>query len=84
MGEIDLVAEKDGILVFAEVKYRRGGSYGHPYEAVDHEKKRRLIHTAIEYLYLKGISQETPLRFDVIGFEGETLYHCENAFLVGE
>lgn len=49
-GEIDLIAEKDGILCFIEVKTRQSLRYGLPAEAVTQEKQRRMRKSARVYL----------------------------------
>ncbi len=49
--EVDIIAEKDGILHFMEVKTRRTKKYGHPEEAVSNKKIQNLINAAEEYLY---------------------------------
>lgn len=54
IGEIDLIAEKDGELTFIEVKTRRTMKFGIPAEAVTREKQRR-IRAAAEW-YLKNCS----------------------------
>jgi len=41
-GEIDIVAAIDGLLCVVEVKTRRSAAFGHPFEAVDARKRRRL------------------------------------------
>src|SRR5690606_2608835 len=41
-GELDIVAERGGMLCFIEVKTRRGLGFGHPFEAIDERKRRRL------------------------------------------
>ena len=41
-GEIDLIAWEKGIYVFLEVKYRKGNGCGHPAEAVDEKKQKRI------------------------------------------
>lgn len=48
-GELDLVALDGGDLVAVEVKTRRGVGYGHPFEAIDGKKVRRLHRLLIEY-----------------------------------
>ncbi|MGB4844202.1 MAG: YraN family protein [Ferruginibacter sp.] len=49
--EVDIIAERDGILHFFEVKTRRTRKYGHPEEAVSNKKIQNLINAAEEYLY---------------------------------
>ena len=49
--EVDIIAEKDGILHFVEVKTRRTKKFGHPEDNVDKKKIQNLINAAEEYLY---------------------------------
>ncbi|HEV3496670.1 MAG TPA: YraN family protein, partial [Actinomycetes bacterium] len=49
-GEIDVVAEAPGLLVFCEVKTRRGDGYGSPAAAVTAAKQARLRGLAAAYL----------------------------------
>ena len=39
-GEIDLIAMRDGVISFVEVKTRQNYNYGRPCEAIDENKKR--------------------------------------------
>jgi putative endonuclease len=48
--ELDLMARRDGALVFVEVKTRRGAGHGQAAEAVDPRKQRRLRHGAQAWL----------------------------------
>ena len=64
-GEIDLVAEEGGTLVFVEVKTRSSGNCGRPSEAVGLRKRARLIRAAQCYLLDEGV-EDRPCRFDVI------------------
>lgn len=67
LGEIDLIAKKDGELIFVEVKTRKSQSFGTPAEAVDRWKEKRLIKCAQFYVNRKKI--EGDFRIDVIGLE---------------
>lgn len=67
-GEIDLVAEEGGFLVFVEVKTRTGSSFGSAAEAVTLEKQRRLVRLAGLYLAQRG-GPPPPCRFDVVTVE---------------
>jgi putative endonuclease len=50
VGEIDLVTEKDGVLIFVEVRARRGDRLGTPEESITPAKRARLIAAAQTYL----------------------------------
>ncbi len=65
-GEIDIVAEEGGSLIFVEVKTRSGPAFGHPLEAVTPRKQRQLGRVASEYLAHHG-GHDRPVRFDVLG-----------------
>ena len=65
LGEIDLVAEEDGILCFVEVKGRRGLKFGAPAEAVTFEKRRRIARAARVYVLRRRLGSR-PCRFDVV------------------
>ncbi|MDE3168056.1 MAG: YraN family protein [Acidobacteriota bacterium] len=64
-GEIDLVVRDEGRLVFVEVKTRTSQEWGAPEEAVDAEKRRRLLRGAGDYtLRVKARLEEA--RFDIV------------------
>lgn len=46
-GEVDLIAQKDGVLVYVEVKYRSSNDYGDPLEAVTGESSARSVRLQI-------------------------------------
>lgn len=79
-GEIDLIALDGKYLVFAEVKYRSAAQSGHPAEAVDFRKQRRISGAAACYCYEKRISEDRPCRFDVVSILGEEIEYIKNAF----
>ena len=64
-GEIDLIAEKDGIVCFVEVKLRNNTAFGRGAEAVTREKQRRISRAALRFLAEKGW-QDRVCRFDVV------------------
>ena len=67
-GEIDLIAQHKGTLVFIEIKTRRSSEFGFPEEAVTTGKKRRLIQLARWYL-ARYQKTEPAVRFDVLAIE---------------
>lgn len=66
--EIDLVARKGALLVFVEVKSRRGTSHGLAAEAVDPRKQRRLRRGAWAWLETdpEAARGTRGRRFDVV------------------
>jgi putative endonuclease len=82
IGELDIIMEKAGVLVFVEVRARRSRHFGSPEESVTPTKQARLIELAQAYL------QENPTlhpiwRIDVaaVHFNGgqAIINHLENA-----
>jgi TIGR00252 family protein len=85
IGEIDLIADDHGTLVFIEVKTRSSVRYGMPAEAVDYKKKQKIIQTA--YCYLHAQHRENVLcRFDVLEVyavgDRWSVHQIKNAFEV--
>lgn len=85
-GEIDVIAKKDGYIVFVEVKTRSTDDFGGGLEAVNYTKQQRMAKAAQLYLMKCG---DTPARFDVIvvngcmkgkKFKKDKIQHIENAF----
>ncbi len=86
-GEIDIIAEKGGFIVFIEVKARKENGIVSPLEAVDSWKMQRIILTAEDYISKTGC--ELQPRFDIAqvtvaekenGKIGYSLRYLENAF----
>ena len=63
-GEIDLIAENEGYIVFAEVKTRDISTKEPPSAAVDDRKRQKLLKTAEQYM--KEYHQSLPVRMDII------------------
>ena len=84
MGEIDLIAEQDGVLVFVEVKTRKNLRYGAPAAAVGFRKQQKIIRTATWYVQ-ENPPVDRPCRFDVLEVYGTSggryrIQQYENAF----
>ena len=63
LGEIDLIAEQEGTILFVEVKLRTNLRYGMPREYVTAKKQEKLRAAALLYLSMHGL--DVPARFDV-------------------
>ena len=85
-GEIDLVALDGRVLVFVEVRSRRGSEFGTPLESVDARKQTRLARVAQHFLAERGW-YDRDARFDVIGIrfdeEPPRVEHVRSAFELG-
>jgi putative endonuclease len=78
-GELDLVVERDGIVVFSEVKARRDDRYGPAAAAVGPAKRRRIRLLAAEWLDTHR-HPRSGIRFDVVAITGVRLDVIESAF----
>jgi putative endonuclease len=67
-GEIDIIAEDGGTLVFVEVRARATGEFGRAAESVTPGKQRRVTRVAIDYLARHQIVNR-PCRFDVVAID---------------
>ena len=79
-GEIDLIAEERGTLVFAEVRYRGDSRFGGAAESITAAKRSRIV--AAASLYLAGRPQ-ADCRFDVLlldALQGGRIRWIRNAF----
>jgi putative endonuclease len=78
-GEIDLILrERDGTLVFVEVRSRAGGAHGGAAASVGAGKRRRLVLAAQHFL--SGIDPQPPCRFDVVAIDAGRVEWLRAAF----
>ena len=81
--EVDIIAYKDRVIIYTEVKTRTGNSFGEPEDFVDRRKQGLLADAADEYIYL--MDRQGDVQFDIISVlfdrnENYTLKHIEDAF----
>jgi putative endonuclease len=78
-GEVDLIMrERDGTLVFIEVRARRSASFGGAAASVSATKQRSLV-LAAQY-FLNRLPTMPPCRFDVIAIDGDRIEWLRGAF----
>lgn len=80
--EVDIIAYKENLIVFAEVKTRSDMDYGNPEDFVDRRKQRAYIRMANNYVIQNN--REEEVRFDIIAVAisstGHQINHIEDAF----
>ena len=74
-GEIDIIARKDGVLHFIEVKTRMQKKFGYPAESVTAEKQRRIRRVAEMYMSQRRLEWE-ELSFDVMEVYSDLIVNC--------
>ena len=78
-GELDLILrERDGTLVFVEVRARRDAGHGGAAASVGAVKQQRLVFAARHFL--RRFAAPPPCRFDVVTVEGERIEWLRAAF----
>jgi putative endonuclease len=85
-GEIDIVADDHGTVVFVEVKTKTDSSFSDPIESVTKQKQRRLVSMAEQYVAYNQLDN-APCRFDVVtvdtSLEPARITHYKDAFRPG-
>jgi putative endonuclease len=66
LGELDIIAQRAGVLVIAEVRTRACDAYGGAAASVDRRKQRRITRAAAALLQQRADLARLPVRFDVI------------------
>lgn len=79
-GEIDIIAEENGYIVFIEVKYRKNNTPESPLEAVNSVKRKHIRHAALDYLIKNYGTEEIQCRFDVVAITRNQVYLVKDAF----
>ncbi len=82
-GEIDIIAHKDDVLVFVEVKALPSGNAEILAHELDLRKQRKIVKTANFFLLKHREYSSSKIRFDVIVIDMPNLpsvYHIQNAF----
>jgi putative endonuclease len=69
-GELDLVAEHGGTVVFVEVRYRASAAFGDASESVALRKQQRLVRAAEQFLARHDALARRPCRFDLVAIDG--------------
>jgi putative endonuclease len=78
-GEIDLILrDRDGTLVFVEVRQRGSRTHGGALASITSAKQRRIVFAARHFLM--RLPQEPPCRFDIVAFEADGLHWYPAAF----
>ncbi|MCP3099552.1 YraN family protein [Myxococcus sp. K15C18031901] len=85
-GELDVVAEREDIVCFVEVRMRSSAVWGDPAHTVSFAKQRRVVKAALHYLFAHEV-RGRMIRFDVISVVGRgasaTVEHIPGAFDAG-
>jgi putative endonuclease len=71
-GEIDIVADDGGTIVFVEVKTKTSGDFGDPVDEVTPQKQRQLVSMG-EFYATYCLPPDTPCRFDVVAVDCATM-----------
>lgn len=81
-GEVDLILrERDGTLVFVEVRARSSGAFGGAGASVTGGKQRSVVLAARHYLM--HLAVPPPCRFDVVAIDGGRIEWLRGAFDAG-
>ena len=78
-GEVDLILrERDGTLLFVEVRRRQGLAHGGAAASIGATKRRRIVLAAQHFL--RPYASPPPCRFDVVAIDGPRIEWLQGAF----
>ena len=77
---MDIIAQKDGAIVFVEVKQRSSEAFGGALFAVTKAKQQKVAKAAASFLK-QSKAEYTALMFDIIAITEDKLEHIQNAFV---
>ncbi len=80
LGEADMIAEKNNVVSFVEVKTRRGSSAGKPEEAITPRKAQKMIQVALTWIGEHG-HDDLDWQLDLVAVELDAkgkLIRCEH------
>lgn len=70
-GEVDIIAAREGVVHFVEVKTRTSIAFGHPFDAIDARKRDRMWRLAHAWAATNPAPRgPRPLRLSLIGIIG--------------
>lgn len=79
--EIDIIAFKNDILIFVEVKARTTLNYGHPLESISQKKLERLYMAMTDYMAIHSEKNYSMFQLDIIsivGLKNPKIEHLKN------
>ena len=82
IGEIDIIAVKNNILRFIEVKYRKNESFGFPIEAVNKRKQNKMMKAASWFLSENKQYENMQCSFDIISITEHDIEYVFNLSLI--
>ena len=71
-GEIDLIMQDNGVLVFVEVRFRQSSAFGSAEESITRKKCERLTAAALGYMQRQHYGENTVARFDAVAISPES------------
>ena len=82
-GEIDLIVEKDNLLVFVEVKLRKNIRFGQPENTISPKQQKLILSAAENYVFENNWTNN--IRFDILAIVGKDdkyeVMHLEDVFI---
>jgi len=78
--EVDIVARKEDVVAFVEVKSRDSARFGSGAEAITEQKKRNIILVARYFVYKNLL--DLNVRFDVACVEEKNIHYIKDAFRI--